>query len=81
VLHNQHFKKSPRRTLEVKAEVKGLKVGETTRVGDLLTFDVQVSKIPGLKSCCDHRLWLLLVNQTSREVQMTEFKQNYDKIE
>lgn len=65
----------------MKAEVKGLKVGETTRVGDLLTFDVQVSKIPGLKSSCDHRLWLVLVNQTSREVQMTEFKQNYDKID
>lgn len=80
VLHNQHFKKSPRRTVEVKAEVRGLKVGETTRVGDLLTFDVQVSKIPGLKSS-DQRLWLVLVNQTSREVQIVEFKQNYDKID
>ena len=51
------------------------------RVGDLLTFDVNVEKIPGLKSCCSHRLWLVLVNQTSREIQMTEFKQNYDKID
>jgi desulfoferrodoxin (superoxide reductase-like protein) len=67
--------------LTLKGEVKGLKIGETIRVGDLVTFDVSVDKIPHLKACCSHRLWLVLINQTSREVQMMEFRQNYDKIE
>ena len=76
LLHNVHFAKSPRRNLTLKGEVKGLKVGESVRVNDLVTFDVTISKIPALKACCSHRLWLALINQTSREVQMLEFQQN-----
>jgi hypothetical protein len=81
VLHNVHYSKSPRRSLTLKGEVKGLKVGETVRINDLVTFDVTVAKIPALAACCSHRLWLALINQTSREIQLMEFRQNLDKIE
>lgn len=74
LLHNVHYIKSPRRTLSLKGSVKGLNVGEQMRRGDLMTFDIAIEKIPGLKSCCSHRLWLALINQTSREVQIEEFR-------
>lgn len=47
----------------------------------MVTFDVSVEKIAHLKACDSQRLWLVLINQTSREVQLQEFRQNLDKIE
>ena len=52
------------------------------RVGDLVTMDVAISKIPHVKQCCSScSLWTLLVNQSSRECQLVKFKQVSDKIE
>jgi hypothetical protein len=68
LLHNVHYVKNPRRTVSLKGEVKGLNVGEQMRVGDLVTFDIVIEKIPHLKACCSHRLWLVLINQNSREM-------------
>jgi hypothetical protein len=61
--------------VSLKGEVKGLKVGETVRVGDLVTFDVSVDRIPHIKDCCSHKMWLVLINQQSREVQLVDFRQ------
>jgi hypothetical protein len=47
----------------LKGEVKGLNVGEAIRVGDLVTFDVSVDRIPHIKDCCSHKMWLVLINQ------------------
>lgn len=75
ILHNTHFASQPRRTVTFKGEVKGLKVGEQMRMGDLVTMDVAVAKIPHVKQCCSScQLWTLLVNQSSRECQLVPFK-------